>query len=515
MANSISLSPGATLRHGTYRIERVLGQGGFGITYLATDLALERYVAIKEFFPSDLCNRDASTSHVTIATDGSVDFVDRLKVKFLKEARNIAKFDHPGIIKIHAAFEENNTAYYVMDYIEGESLSSMVGRCGTFSPEQAVDVIRKVGSALEYVHSHLINHLDVKPANVMVRSKDNNPILIDFGLSKQYDREGQQTTTTPVGISHGYAPMEQYDSNGVREFTPQTDIYALGATLYNMLTATEPPQAYKVVEEGLTFPPTIPVAIVDAITKAMQPRRFDRYSTVGEFLAALPVVGAQGGNYAAAQGQAPSVQPISVPHQSNPVSNPHQSNPVANNPISGSDNKTQRLTPQPKKSGGMLWIGIGAALVAVIVVAIIFFTKSGSDTSPVAEASDSTKVSVAEVATTTIPQYESAFGVCKYEGEVDENGLPHGHGVATWTGGFARSYDGEWNHGVMEGQTVYINSNNFRFEGNFKDNRYSEGKLIAPDGSYFEGTFDEQGDKYTGAEYDPKGNQLETWVKGE
>ena len=123
MESMQGLRPGSFLRNQTYRIEKVLGQGGFGITYLATDMNLDRKVAIKEFFPKDYCDRNETTSHVTLGTRSNTEFVSRLKAKFLKEARNIAKFEHPGIIRIHAAFEENNTAYYIMDYIEGHSLS--------------------------------------------------------------------------------------------------------------------------------------------------------------------------------------------------------------------------------------------------------------------------------------------------------------------------------------------------------------------------------------------------------
>ena len=176
MTNTQGLSAGVLLHHGTYRIEAVLGQGGFGITYLATDMSLGRRVAVKEFFPKNYCDRDGSTSHVTFGTQGSKEFVDRLKAKFLKEARNIAKFDHPGIIKIHAAFEENNTAYYVMDYIEGRSLSEVVREDGSLSEEKALNYIRKVGAALEYIHAGRINHLDVKPANIMVRGSDDAPL---------------------------------------------------------------------------------------------------------------------------------------------------------------------------------------------------------------------------------------------------------------------------------------------------------------------------------------------------
>lgn len=281
------LKPGALLRHNTYRIERILGQGGFGITYLATDLNLDRLVAIKEFFPKDYCDRDSTTSHVTLGTQSASEFVNKLKAKFLKEARNIAKFDHPGIIKIHAAFEENNTAYYVMDYIEGESLSEMVKRHGPLPESKAIEYITKAGNALEYVHSQNINHLDIKPANIMIRRSDDNPILIDFGLSKQYDSSGNQTSATPVGRSHGFAPMEQYNDGGVKEFSPQTDLYSLAATLYYILSGVTPPQATKLIEDELTFPPSIPSNLIGPIAKAMSSRRSQRHESVSEFVNAI------------------------------------------------------------------------------------------------------------------------------------------------------------------------------------------------------------------------------------
>lgn len=279
-----ALKSGTTLRGGSYRIERTLGQGGFGITYLALDLNLDRKVAIKEFFPKDYCDRDELTSHVTLGTQSAAEFIGKLKAKFLKEARNIAKFDHPGIIKIHAAFEENNTAYYVMDYIEGESLSEKIRNNGPLSEETALHYIGKVGDALAYVHSHRINHLDVKPANIMIRRSDDTPILIDFGLSKQYDSTGMQTSTTPTGISHGFAPMEQYLEGGVKEFSPQTDVYSLAATLYYVLTGVVPPQAPQLVDEELTFPASIQQHLVSSITKAMSSARTKRYESMCEFL---------------------------------------------------------------------------------------------------------------------------------------------------------------------------------------------------------------------------------------
>ena len=130
------LQPGTLLHNGTYRIIDVLGRGGFGITYLALDINLDRRVAVKEFFPKDYCER-TDTTKVTVGTSSAVELVSRLKAKFLKEARNIAKFSHSGIIKIHAAFEENNTAYYIMDFINGESLNELIHQNGPLSPERA------------------------------------------------------------------------------------------------------------------------------------------------------------------------------------------------------------------------------------------------------------------------------------------------------------------------------------------------------------------------------------------
>lgn len=275
------------LRGGTYRIDSVLGRGGFGITYLATDVGLEMRVAIKEFFPTNFCLRDGDTSHVTLGSADTRDFVTKLQQKFLKEARNIAKLHHPGIIRIHAAFEENGTSYYVMDYIEGSTLLDIVKRGGPLSESKALEYINKVGDALGYVHNHAMNHLDVKPANIMVRRSDDTPVLIDFGLSKQYDSTGQQTSTTPTGLSHGYAPLEQYNDGGVHEFSPQTDIYSLAATLYYVLTGVAPLPAPRLIVEGLTFPQGFPEYLKAPITKAMATAKQDRYSTVGEFLADL------------------------------------------------------------------------------------------------------------------------------------------------------------------------------------------------------------------------------------
>ena len=282
------LSIGTLLQGGKYRIEKVLGQGGFGITYLADQVLFERKVCIKEFFFKEYCERDEETSKISLGTQSSKELVERFLKKFLKEARTISRLEHPNIIRIFDIFTENNTAYYAMEYIDGESLAEKLKKEGPLPESIAIDYIKQVASALSLIHGQSINHLDIKPANIMVRSSDNRAVLIDFGLSKQYDSQGGQTSTTPVGISHGYAPMEQYNSGGVSTFSPQSDIYSLGATLYKLLTGITPPQATELINEGLSeLPVNIQANVKNAITKAMQLRKVDRPANIEAFLALL------------------------------------------------------------------------------------------------------------------------------------------------------------------------------------------------------------------------------------
>ncbi len=281
------LSSNSTLQGGKYVIESVLGQGGFGITYVAVQTGLNRKVAIKEFFMSEYCERDADTSHVSLGTSGSHDLVERFKQKFIKEAQNIAALNHQHIIRIYDIFEENGTAYYVMEYHGKGSLRTLLNSCHTLTETEALRYIRQIADALRYIHNRQMNHLDVKPDNILL-DDSNNTVLIDFGLSKHYDEAGHQTSTTPVGISHGYAPLEQYRAGGVSEFSPATDIYSLGATLYRMLIGKNPPDANGVYEDGLpTMPTSISSEIRTAIEAAMQPRRKDRPQSIDAFLSLL------------------------------------------------------------------------------------------------------------------------------------------------------------------------------------------------------------------------------------
>ena len=281
------LLEGTLLKKGEYRIEKVLASGGFGITYLASQVALGRKVAIKEFFMKDICNRDENHINISVPSVGSKELVSRFRQKFLKEARLIASFDHSNIIRIHDVFEENGTAYYVMEYLEGESLGALVSRQGALDERLAVRYIRQIASALAEVHAANLLHLDVKPANIMLKKKG-DAVLIDFGISKHYDDSGSQTSSAPVGISEGYAPLEQYESGALCGFTPATDIYSLGATLYFLLTGHRPPKAGDVMNDGLpVLPEDISLAVRNAIVAAMIPRRKDRPQSIVEFLEIL------------------------------------------------------------------------------------------------------------------------------------------------------------------------------------------------------------------------------------
>ena len=285
----MQLKQGTLLQGGKYRIEKVLGQGGFGITYIATDTRFGRQICVKEFFMKEYCNRDQDTSHVTVASEGAREQVDKYRAKFVKEARLISSMNNPHIITIFDIFEENGSAYYTMEYLGGGSFKTLVEQNGALSEHSALKYLSEIADALSYLHKQKVMHLDVKPSNIMLDSRG-RAVLIDFGISKRYDHDGGQTSSTPVGISKGYAPMEQYNLSGVSTFSPETDIYSLGATLYFLLIGQSPKEANVINEEGLgELPKHISRKVRQAITHAMQPKRKDRTSSVEDFLKELPL----------------------------------------------------------------------------------------------------------------------------------------------------------------------------------------------------------------------------------
>ena len=295
----MQLTAGTLLQGGKYKIEKVLGQGGFGITYLASQkmsiegpigqIETEIKLAIKEFFMKDICNRNENSTIVSVPSVGSKQLAERFKQKFIKEAWNISKLKHPHIIKVVDVFEENDTAYYVMEFHNGGSLNSHIKKNGLFSEAEATQYILQIASALDYIHKQNMNHLDVKPDNVLLNSKGET-VLIDFGLSKCYDAEGEQTSSTPIGVSVGYAPLEQSRTGGVGTFSPATDIYSLGATYYKMVTGDTPPEASEVLDDGLPdMSDSLSLKVRNAITRAMEPRRKKRPQSIEEFLKLLDI----------------------------------------------------------------------------------------------------------------------------------------------------------------------------------------------------------------------------------
>ena len=278
------LQSNTTLQGGKYRIERVLGQGGFGITYLATQLSLQRKVAIKEFFMKDFCSRDESTLTMSAPSTGSSKLVEQYRKKFIKEARNLARLNHPHIISVIDVFEENGTVYYVMPYLVGGSLQDYVKAHGALSESMAMKYVKQIAGALKYMHEEQhICHYDVKPANILLDDKG-NAVLIDFGISKNYDAQGQETTTTPVGMSEGYAPIEQYQQN-VEEFSPASDVYALGATLYFLLHGIRPVSAvHRASGTALLMSKQLSQGVKDIINASMKISKRERAKSVDVFL---------------------------------------------------------------------------------------------------------------------------------------------------------------------------------------------------------------------------------------
>lgn len=291
---STQLQPG-TVIHGThndYRIERVLGQGSFGITYVANVRLKGRLgaiestatVAIKEFFLRDVSSRNGlrvfSVSDSTLCSDYRRDF--------LREAQNLSRLDNDHIVKVLETIEENDTVYYVMEYLSGGNLDQHILSHGKLSCREALDIAIQIGEALKCMHAQHMLYLDLKPLNVM-RGEDGHIVLIDFGLSKCFGADGQPESSTRIGQgTTGYAPIEQHSFKKADGFMPTLDIYALGATLFKMLTGSVPPEASVVLNEGLPVDELssagVPPAVIALVERAMQPLRRMRHQTVGEFV---------------------------------------------------------------------------------------------------------------------------------------------------------------------------------------------------------------------------------------
>ena len=287
--------PKGTILHGksfVYQIDNVLGQGSFGITYLASikingalgSIDANVKVTVKEFFMANFNGRQGCT-----VTSGSQDgMYGYYKHKFTQEAINLSKLHHPNIVNVLEAFEENNTVYYAMEYIDGGSLDKKIEQNQKLSEKQCVELTKQIGSAVSFMHDNMMLHLDLKPSNIMLK-QNGDAVLIDFGLSKQYTENGEPETLTKVGGgTPGYAPLEQISYRDGKGFPVTMDVYALGGTMYKMLTGVRPPEASDILEDGFPLQELTNRNVSEhtavVIAKAMMPKRSERYQSVMDMI---------------------------------------------------------------------------------------------------------------------------------------------------------------------------------------------------------------------------------------
>lgn len=702
---SLTLNPGNLLNNGKYRIDWVMSESDYSITYVATELKSDRQVVIKELFPKKYTFRDSDDS-ADIYLEGEefqTPFAN-LKKAFLREARRVATLKHSSIIWIHKDFEENGTAYAVMEYVEGENLASKIKSEGRLSEEDGLLLISRLAEAVDYMHDKDINHLDISPANIVIRETDRYPILVDFAVAKQgFTTDGKGTPDQSL-ISEGYAPFEVYRPGGIKDFSPQTDIYSLAATFYFAMTGMVPPAAEVIMNGDLKFPSSFPKEMRGAIEKALSFSRKDRQESAGELykelagdkgkkeeapkrVAPKPTakvapkveekeapkpkgrVKPMSTSSAVAAEEAPAKAPAVKREKSatkpekpasrfnlekeeeapaaveapKPVEKPKPAPaPKAKEPVKVKEEPKVKEAPKVKESvkvretvkaketpkvkeepkvketvkvretvkvketpkvketktreerapkfkeeaakvvetpvssdlpGGrdkankkknksskrevvsmppvekpskkqervyeeapriprdepefpawnefepenkknkMMPFFIGGALGVAVLIFLAFVIFSGDKDAESSRSVESMEAEApaAENDNMTVENIKisTSLGDAMYTGEVDADGLPNGHGVAKWTLGEAKEYDGEWVHGKMEGKTNYTHSSGDTFVGTFKDNQYDNGRYtIASSGEYFVGTY-KDGNPDKGKWYDKNGKELQ------
>lgn len=296
----MNLPNGHLLQNGKYRLTHIVGQGGFGITYKGVwftevkgplgTIKTEVPICVKEYFFKDYCYRDPESYAVRVHSETGRVLFDKFKEKLIKEAKILSEVHHPHIVNVLEVFEENDTAYIAMEYISGNSLKYMMDKEGVLPEAKVLRYVHQIGEALQFVHEKNILHLDIKPSNILI-DQNGKARLIDFGVSKRYDIEQQETSTTMLTLSKGFASIEQYDNEGTQSFSPCPDVYSLGATMYNLLTGKIPTESILRATRPLPSPrelnPAISAKTEAAIIKAMQIIPADRFQSVSEMLAEL------------------------------------------------------------------------------------------------------------------------------------------------------------------------------------------------------------------------------------
>ena len=512
------LQPNTTLQGGKYRIVRMLGQGGFGITYLARNTVFDVNVAIKEFFMKDENDRDGSI--VTMPNSTKTELFLGQKEKFKKEAKRMFAIKNEHIVAVHDLFEENGTAYYVMDYVDGENLSARLKRTGKpMSEEEVSKILPQILDALQTVHDAGIWHLDLKPANIML-DKAGQVKLIDFGASKQLNaQKGGATTSTAISYTNGYAPREQMEQN-YDKFGPWTDIYALGATLYNLLTNKRPPLPTDIDDDesedkhiALPFPEGIG-GMRFLVLQLMKTNRLQRPQNID----AIEVADKQMQSPISGSHNAKNKNCVEAPRSTDEegeetiIANPHYTQKEEKSQTeerfktksqTESKGSIENLYNQASDDdSSKIWKVLGFVALFVIIAII---PKIVAD---ISQESNEQKVESVGQKMADRMNYETAIGGCQYSGPVDEGNKPNGRGEAFFNDG--RYYKGNFEHGNLHGINAYFRyPNNDIFEGEFRNNSFYQGKYtLAEDNSYFVGYY-KKGQPDGGTWYNKNGKVID------
>lgn len=353
----MNLPNGHLLQNGKYRLTEVVGQGGFGITYKGVwftevkgplgTIQTEVPVCVKEYFFKDYCYREAGSFAVKVHSETGRTLFDKFKEKLIKEAKILSEVHHPYIVNVLEVFEENHTAYIAMEYISGHSLKYRLEKEGILPEATVLKYVHQVGTALQFVHEKNILHLDIKPSNILI-DKNDDARLIDFGVSKRYDIEQQETSTTMLTLSKGFASIEQYDNEGTQQFSPCPDVYSLGATMYNLLTGKIPTESILRATRPLPRPTTLNSALSAkteaAILKAMAIVPGDRFQSVAEMMEALDLPSLDVSH------SAPSPQIASEPLSSLPEGDETTLLGAASSPLSGRDEEDETIVSRPEET---------------------------------------------------------------------------------------------------------------------------------------------------------------------
>jgi serine/threonine protein kinase len=401
---------------------------------------------------------------------------------------------------VYDLFEENNTVYYVMDFIDGESLSEMLKRTGEPLKEDVVrGFIPQILDALLCVHKNNIWHLDLKPGNIMV-DKSGLIRLIDFGSSKQMKQGGGATTTTVLSYTPGYAPREQMEQS-LEKFGPWTDFYALGATVYNLLTMNTPPRPSDIDDDGdkaYQFTPNVSGEMREFILWLMQPNRRKRPQNVEEIYERFKIKSFFNDNG--------YVNSSDENNEHTRVINDYQhdnsgSNELENDSLNNEGSNTTRNGDKKKLSFLKIFVSF---IVVVIVILGSYYTCTDKSSNKVASEDTTAVDTVKSDFMFDVPE----LGSCSYSGTTDDNGKPNGYGEAIFNNG--NTFKGNWQNGYMTKGIFKYNENGDVYEGKFINNTFSDGKItFGSDGDYFVGLFvNGQPDYKHGHEYNKHGKLL-------